>query len=112
MKTSVLALFLLALAPTVRPEERPCVETSYGRCYFVHARYAIYADGDALWPVGTKRLLEATSPQLDQMLEKAGWEDNVLFGDFQVCPESPYIRGQKQAVCIAAYKNIRMASRK
>lgn len=77
----------------------------------MRGRYAIYADGDAIWPVGTNRLLGTTDRDLDTMLEKAGWQDHVLFGDFTVCPESAYVRGLGQSVCIQSYKHLRLAHR-
>src|SRR5215469_2868327 len=82
-----------------------CMQTTFGKCYTVHGRYAIYANHDGIWPVGTKRFLSATDPELDTMLEKSGWEDHVLFGDFSVCPESPYERGHMQSVCIQNFQN-------
>jgi hypothetical protein len=89
-----------------------CKETAFGKCYQVRGRYNIYADGDTLWPVGTKRLLETTDDRLDNMLEKAGWEEHSIFGDFVVCPESRYQSGHKQTVCIQSFKNIKLAKRK
>jgi hypothetical protein len=94
-----------------RAQGGACQQTTFGKCYAMRGRYAIYADGDAIWPVGTKRLLGATDPELDKMLEKAGWEDYVLFGDFTVCPTSPYLRGHMQGVCIESYKHLRLVRR-
>ena len=100
---------LLFVRPTNASE---CKETAFGKCYTVHGRYAIYSNRDAIWPVGTHRLLSTTDPELDKMLEQSGWEDHVLFGDFFVCPTSPYKRGEMQAVCVEGHKNIHLAIRK
>jgi hypothetical protein len=42
------------------------------------------------------------------MLEKAGWQDHSIFGDFVVCPESTFIKGHSQSACIQSYTNIRL----
>lgn len=102
----------MGLVSAANAQSGACRQTRFGKCYTAHSRYAIYADGDAIWPVGTKRLLDATDPELDQMLEKAGWQDYTLFGDFTVCPTSAYMRGHKQAVCIQAYTHLRLARRR
>ena len=89
-----------------------CKENEYGKCYVARGRYAIYVEGDAIWPVGTHRLLSTTDPELDKMLAQSGWEDHVLFGDFSVCPTSAYRRGEMQSVCIQSYRNLRITNRK
>lgn len=106
-----LATALLALNPAASANAGGCKETEYGKCYEVHGRYAIYVEGDAIWPVGTHRLLNATDPELDKMLEQAGWEDHVVFGDFSVCPASAYKRGEMQSVCIQSKRNLRITHR-
>ena len=111
LKVLALATVLLFLLPALSAKASDCKESEYGRCFTVHGRYAIYADGDAIWPVGTHRLLSTTDPELDKMLERFGWEDHVLFGNFSVCPDSAYKRGEKQSVCIQTYKNLRLAKR-
>lgn len=57
-------------------------------------------------------MLVNTNDALDEILEKEGWEEHVIFGDFVVCPESSYIKGKMQSVCIQSYKNIKLARRK
>jgi hypothetical protein len=109
MKRTLLVLFCLLAAstgPTAVAAE--CKETSFGKCFNVHGRYNIYVDGDAIWIIGTKRRLEAVDDKLDMMLEKAGWEDHSIYGDFVVCPESAYQPRHRQLVCIQSYKNIRL----
>ena len=104
----VLALSAL-LGPTQAVAAPPsCRETTFGACFTVHGRYNIYADGDAIWIIGTHRLLDAVDDNLDKMLENAGWEEHSIFGDFVVCPESQYKAGHKQSVCIQSYKDIRL----
>jgi hypothetical protein len=103
----LLALPLVAF-PASSNGAAECKETNFGKCFSVHGRYNIYADGDAIWMIGTKRLLETIDDKLDNMLERAGWEDHSVVGDFVVCPESLYQPRQKQSVCIQSYKNIRL----
>ena len=112
LKALVLAPVLLAMNPAASAKGADCKETEYGKCYEVHGRYAIYADGDAIWPVGTHRLLSTTDSELDKMLEQSGWQEHVLFGDFSVCPTSEYKRGEMQSVCIQSYRNVRIPKRK
>ena len=86
-----------------------CKETPVGKCFSVHGRYAIYVEGDAIWVIGTKRLLSTTDDSLDKMLEKAGWQDYAIYGEFTVCPLSRQQPGHMQGVCIQSYKNTRLA---
>jgi hypothetical protein len=55
------------------------------QCSTVRARYAIFADGDRLWVIGSKHLLEIVGDDLDKQLEQRGWENTVVYGDFVVC---------------------------
>ena len=52
---------------------------------------------------------EAVDNKLDDILEKAGWQEHSIFGYFVVCPESQYQPHHEQNVCIQSYKNIRIA---
>ncbi len=104
---SLLAL-TLAVATTTIASAAECKETTYGKCFTVHGRYNIYADGDAIWIVGTHRRLEAVDDNLDTILEKAGWQEHSIFGNFVVCPKSQYQSHHRQNVCIQSYKNIRL----
>lgn len=108
----ILAVSFLALNHAETAAVADCKETELGRCYSVHGRYAIYVEGDAIWPIGTHRLLSAADPELDRILEQSGWEDHVAFGDFLVCPTSQYKRGEMQSVCIKKIRNLRIANRK
>jgi hypothetical protein len=77
----------------------------------VHGRYAIYVDGDAIWIIGTNRLLSTTNDSLDKMLEEKGWEGYAVYGDFRVRPTSRYQPTHMQGVCIQSYRNTRLAKR-
>jgi hypothetical protein len=84
-----------------------CTETTFGRCFSVHGRYAIYANADGIWIVGTKRVLRTTDNRLDKMImQKGDWLDYAIVGDFQVCPRSIYKPGRLQQVCMQRYENI------
>lgn len=107
LRSWILLLVLAAVAAPARAAD--CKKTTFGKCYTVHARYNIYADGDGLWIVGTHHRLTVVDDKLDKMLEAAGWQTHSLFGDFVVCPESRYVAGEAQAACIQSYKNIRLA---
>lgn len=100
---------LVATCASVPAHTAECRQTTYGQCFQAHARYNIYADGDGLWIVGTKHRLVAVDDKLDAMLEKAGWQDHSLFGDFVVCPQSAPIKGHAQNACIQSYTHLRLA---
>jgi hypothetical protein len=72
----------------------------------------MYADGDRIWMIGTKRLLSGGDNKLDAMIQAQGhWWDSVIYGDFAVCPLTPDRPGHLQTVCIQSYKNIKIAKR-
>ena len=104
---------LFAIASSVLGQDK-CVQTKYGECFRIHARYAVYTgDGmEVLWPVGTHRLLWAaygTDP-LDTLLN--GHLDNsYIFGDFLVCPLSKEIPGEMRHVCIKQMEHLKMTKR-
>jgi len=79
------------------------------RCALVRGRYAIYVERDSLWIVGSKHLLYASNDSLDKMLEDRGWEDWVVFGDFEICTDSkfdPLLLDNHADVQIKSYKNL------
>jgi hypothetical protein len=51
----------------------------------VRARYEIYVEGDRLWIIGSRHLLDVASDELDKQLEKRGWETTVAYGNFNIC---------------------------
>ena len=102
---SIVSLVVLSAFPA---NAANCKEMTFGKCFSIHGRYAIYADGDYLWIVGTKRMLDTTNDDLDKILEKAGWESYAVYGDFTVCPTSKYRPGEMQGVCIQSYSNTKV----
>lgn len=86
-----------------------CKPTSFGQCFTVHARFAIYqGDGvEDLWPVGTHRLLRVTSDtkRLSNLIGDPG--KYVLFGDFEVCPQEEDVPGKMRDVCIKQERNLK-----
>jgi hypothetical protein len=82
-------------------------------CFMVHGRLAIAAGGEIqIWPSGTNRLLQLTyppdlpqsltawpymSPRLGKLL-RTGEAD--VWGDFEVCPLTYDIPGQRRLICI------------
>jgi hypothetical protein len=63
------------------------VASPSGECRVVHGRYAIYANHDRLWVIGSKHLIDVTVDELDRELSAMGWEDTVVYGDFRLCAE-------------------------
>ena len=86
-----------------------------GPCFNVHGRLALYNGNPTarIWKVGTHRLLGVSEsrcqrPECSRMpkeLENSlSWE-NVIFGDFLVCPFTESKPGHMQFVCIESVKN-------
>jgi hypothetical protein len=82
-------------------------EAIVGKCFTVHGRYNIYADGDAIWVVGTNHRLSVVDDDLDKLLMKKGWADWSAFADFNVCPLSRFEPGHRQDVCIRDNTHLR-----
>jgi len=92
-----------------------CVQTNHGKCFSIHARYAVYtADGkEVLWLVGTHRLLGVVSgPEQLYLLQVDHPSNFFVFGDFDVCPLTREIPGEMRHVCIKEMKNLRRVKRK
>lgn len=91
-----------------------CVATTYGKCFSIHARYAVYTGHgmEVLWPVGTHRLLLAASAtgELDTLLQ-GHLDDSYVFGDFVVCPLTKEFPGEMRHVCIQKMAHLRRAMR-
>jgi hypothetical protein len=79
---AVAALGLTVLASGVTAEATPSRE-----CRAVHGRYAVYANHDRLWIIGSKHLIDVSIAELDKELNARGWEDTVVYGDFTICAE-------------------------
>lgn len=78
-------------------------------CYAVHARYAIYVERDSLWIPGSKHYINISVDELDKKLEEKGWEDWVVFGDFDLCTDSdfkPSSLWRASDVTVKDYRNI------
>jgi hypothetical protein len=112
----VLAIFALGCVIPGAAAQDPCKETSYGKCFSTHARFAIYTgDGqEDLWPVGSKRLLgvSGAGDQLEGMTSGVYPGEYYVFGDFVVCPLEKEVPGKKRSVCIKEMKNLRRVKRK
>ena len=92
-----------------------CAPTNYGKCFNIHARFAIYSgDGmEVLWPVGTHRTLWAVAgtEKLEDLLGD-NTADFVVFGDFELCPLGKDIHGEMRRVCIKEMRNLKRVKRK
>ena len=91
-----------------------CEQTSYGKCFSIHARYAVYTGNgmEELWPVGTHRVfwVASGSHELNVLLGDNP-DDFYVFGDFVVCPLSKNVPGEMRHVCIKQAKNLRRVKR-
>jgi len=56
-------------------------------CRVVQGRYAIYANHDRLWVVGSKHLLDVSIDKLDDELDTRGWEKTAAYGTFTICAD-------------------------
>src|SRR4051812_35885779 len=89
------------------------------QCFELRGRVSIGVGGEILvWPSGTKRLLQLSYPdQLPQSLTawpyipprleklmRAGEAD--VWGDFEVCPLTADIPGQRRLICIQSFRNV------
>jgi hypothetical protein len=104
--------------PTEEPMPPKCKGNPkvVGRCYSIHGRLTRGADtvGLRLWPVGTKRMLGVTGgPELDDAVEpiwpqslKFDHGDEVIYGDFEVCPFTPERNREMQLVCIESASHV------
>jgi hypothetical protein len=112
----VVALTVAALADkncSTTGSGKCCTETSFGKCFSVHGRYAIYVENNGIWAISQKRLLlTAGDGDLDQMIyDRGDWQDFDLVGDFTVCPLSRFKQGHRQSVCVQGYRNLKMMRR-
>ena len=103
---SLLAAALFAIALPIQSQQ-PNGQPEH--CFSVRGRYAIYVERDSLWVVGSKHLLWTTDDSLDKMLESKGWEDWVVFGDFEICTHStasPLHLDNQSDVIIKSHNNL------
>jgi len=118
MKYALIVLVIFALGCVIpgAVAQDACKETVYGKCFSIHARFAVYTgDGqEDLWPVGSKRLLgvSGAGEKLEAMTSGVYLGEYYIFGDFVVCPLEKEVPGKKRIVCIKEMKNLRRAKRK
>lgn len=108
---------LPSAAPSSVPQERSCREHPQlvGKCFNVRGRLATYNGNRAvrLWRIGTKRILGISDQRFSQpgyrnipedLLQQLNGE-NMIVGDFLVCPFTRAKPGEMQLVCIESAKN-------
>ena len=101
----------------------PCrTPANTASCYWTHGRLHSYNGTPAfrLWKIGTHRLLgiysgpsvdrtglDNENPEFPENVERAFQPpQNIIFGDFEVCPLEPERQGVMQAACVEAAKNL------
>jgi hypothetical protein len=117
--TSLLLILcgISALPPTV-PAEKSCREHPQlvGKCFSVRGRLSTYNGNPAvrLWRIGTKRVLGVS----DQSFSLPGYRnipedlakqldgENMIIGDFLVCPFTRPRPAEMQLMCIESAKNL------
>lgn len=122
--TFLASMFALVLAadaasPVPHAARRPCKEHPAVKapCFSVHGRLRAYAGGppvNAIWIVGTKRMLGVSDaqalPEFEQMPENVSAllrSGTDVFGDFEFCPFSPDRQGAMRMGCIQAGTHLR-----
>lgn len=85
-----------------------------GACFWLHGRMSYYngAPSTRIWRIGTKRLLGVPSETVPESIAPnfSGFDD-VVTGDFQVCPLSREKPGVMQMVCVEAAKDVSFSKR-
>jgi hypothetical protein len=97
--------------------QRPCSKqiSLFGPCFSIRGRLALYNGNPTarIWKVGTNRLLGVSESRCQrpecarmpkELEDSLSWE-NVIFGDFLVCPFTESKPGHMQFVCIESVKN-------
>lgn len=106
-----------ARSPALRAE-KTCREHPQliGKCFNVHGRLSTYNGNPAvrLWLIGTRRVLGVS----DQRFSLPGYRnipedlaqqldgENIVIGDFLVCPFTRSRPGAMQLMCIESAKNV------
>jgi hypothetical protein len=93
-----------------------------GKCFNVRGRLSVYNGNPAvrLWRIGTKRVLGVSDQRfslpdyrnLPEDLKKQLNGENLVIGDFLVCPFTPAKPREMQLVCIDSAKNVSVKKRK
>ena len=87
-----------------------------GKCFTVHGRLSIYNGNPAvrLWHVGTRRVLGVSEqrfslPEYRNLPEDLAQQldrENMIIGDFLVCPFTRPRPREMQLMCIESAKNV------
>ena len=93
-----------------------------GKCFRVRGRLSVYNGAPAvrLWRIGTKRVLGVSDQRfslpdyrnLPEDLKKQLTGENVIIGDFLICPFTSAKPREMQLVCIESAKNVSVKKRK
>lgn len=93
-----------------------------GKCFTVHGRLSSYNGNPAvrLWRIGTRRVLGVSEQRfslpgyrnLPEDLAKQLNGENMIIGDFLVCPFTRDRTGEMQLMCIESAKNIVVKQKK
>jgi len=107
MKRLISALLLLnALTATAQScKSDPKVVAS---CFTVHGKMYNANGGSVarIWKIGTKRVLGVTRELPKSLDGYMGDFDDVLYGDFLVCPYTEEKAGVMQLVCVESATNV------
>lgn len=117
--TSLLLILcgISALSPAV-PAEKSCREHPQliGKCFSVHGRLSTYNGNPAvrLWRIGTRRVLGVSDQRfsvpgyrnIPEDLAKQLDGENMIIGDFLVCPFTRPKPAEMQLMCIESAKNL------
>lgn len=108
-----------AAAPPARPPRRPCREHPAVKapCFTVYGRLRTYAGGppaNAIWIVGTRRMLGVSDAQALPGFEQLPGNVSALLrpgtdvlGDFEFCPFTPERTGAMRMGCVQAGRHLR-----
>ena len=125
--TTSFVLILCGSASAMSPsasEPKSCREHPQliGKCLNVHGQLSVYNGNPAvrLWRIGTKRVLGVSDQRfslpdyrnLPEDLKKQLNGENLIIGDFLVCPFTPAKPREMQLVCIESARNVSVKKRK
>ena len=108
MKCAVVALFLLT-AWTAAAQSCKSDPKAVASCFTVHGKMYNANRGSVarIWKIGTKRVLGVTRDLPESVAAYMGGDlDDVLYGDFLVCPYTKEKPGVMQLVCVESVKNV------
>ena len=110
MRTLNLALaacVLLSSSPVFAGQCKADPEVT-GPCFAVHGRMynGNFGSVARIWRIGTKRILGVTRElpaSLSRFMEE---ENDVIYGDFLVCPLTRQVAGEMQLVCVESAQHV------